>query len=98
MKSTVYGRKLLWCVNPISPDSSLVYYGHEVYSHKNILTPKECYYFIDMIRAGIRDGQPLPTVYEEFNAKDLRYLASQLPDLRVTLEGYARRKELNNEE
>lgn len=98
MKSTVRGRKLVWCVNPIFPDSSLVYYGHEVYAHRNLLTPTGCYYFVDAIRAGIRDNSPRPTIYEEYSAEDLEFLAKHCPDIAVTLKAYAKKKRLEGKE
>lgn len=88
MRATIYGRKLLWAVNPIYPDSSLVYYNHNIYEAKNVMTPTQVYYYVDRLRHG-----DTPTI-QDYPLEDLEYLAEKLPDMRVVLKNYIKHKKL----
>lgn len=91
MRATVYGRKLLWSVNPILPSLTLVYYNHEVYELPNSpMTPHQVYYTLQ----GIIDKTMIPPTIEDYSVKDLEYIASRVPEMAVTIKSYIKKHRL----
>lgn len=89
MRATVYGRKLLWCVNPILPSLTLVYYNHNVYELPNFpMTPHEVYYTVQ----GIRDEAYIPPTIEDYSVKDLEHIASCIPEMATTIKSYIKKQ------
>lgn len=91
MRATVYGRGLLWSVNPILSSLTLVYYNHEVYELSNFpMTPHQVYYAVQ----GIRDKTCIPPTIEDYSVRDLEYIASCIPEMATTIKSYIKKHKL----
>ena len=88
MRATVYGRKLLWGVNPIYPGDSLVYYNHNVYDVANLQTAHGVYYIVQ----GIRDGVSKLKTIEDYSIEDLERIALCIPEFKTTIKSYIKHK------